>query len=232
MYYWGYTPIHCIESCQMFGQCGLKVPPPLNIESCGSETPELVYFALYNFSMEHPSYCIIELMYHCIALFHPELSYSHCIIINMYSARTNWHKSAVRHMARMHSGTTQYGLKYHCIALHRNPVWRLVKVHEWCPHSLTHLDVIINHIVSVLPWSETLSSMAVELRPNIGYVKQVYFGWVWSGRGIIPAKSVGISIKLVSQCKVIGINASHLSDEPQNWFRSAMSQLSCKTRCW
>ena len=52
----------------MYGQRGLKVPP--SIQGCGSETPELVYFALYYLGMEHPSYCIIELMYHCIALFH------------------------------------------------------------------------------------------------------------------------------------------------------------------
>ena len=106
--------LHCItwKSCQMHGKRGLKVPPP--IQSCRSETPELVYFVLYYLGMEHPSYCIIELMYHCIALFHSELSYSHCII-NMYSARTNWHKSAVRHMTRMHSSTTQYGFKSHWI---------------------------------------------------------------------------------------------------------------------
>ena len=63
----------------------------------------------------------------------------------------------------------------------------------------------------MLPWSGTLSHiLAVEPRPRIGYVNQVYFGWVWSGRCIIPAKSVSkISIKLVFHCKVIGINASY-----------------------
>ena len=49
-----------------------------------------------------------------------------------------------------------------------------------------------NHIVPVLPWSGTLSyTGCVEPRPRIGKVNQVYFGWVWSGRGIISAKSVG-----------------------------------------
>ena len=63
----------------------------------------------------------------------------------------------------------------------------------------------------------------------------MYFGWVWSGGCIIPAKSVGkidkVSIKLVSQCKVIGINAFITKNQSVNWFKSAMSQLSCQTRC-
>ena len=71
--------------------------------------------------------------------------------------------------------------------------------------------------------------MAVEPRPHIGYVKQVYFGWVWSGRGIIPAKSVSISIKSVSPHKVIGINTSHSSDEPV-FFGSSWLCLNCLVR--
>ena len=33
----------------------------------------------------------------------------------------------------------------------------------------------------------------VEPMPHTGKVNQMYFGWVWSGRGIIPAKSVGMA---------------------------------------
>ena len=136
MYCWVQSPIHCviIENVWPVRFKGtplerLKVPP---IAGCGSEIPELVYLALYYLGMEHPSHCIIELMYHCfiyIVLFtgqeHPELNsctiilftlYSHCI---MY-ARTNWHKRAVRCMAEMCPGTTQHGLK--AIELYKNKI--------------------------------------------------------------------------------------------------------------
>ena len=121
-YYW--------KSCQMYGQRGLKVPPP--IQSCRLETPKLVYFALYYLGMEHPSYCTIELMYHCIALFHLWVRSTqiivlftlYCIVIftlyyQMY-ARTNWHKRAVRHTTRVCPSTTQYVLN--AIELYRNKI--------------------------------------------------------------------------------------------------------------
>ena len=157
----------------MYRQRGLKVPPP--IQGGGLETPKLVCFALHYLGMEHPSYCTIELMYHCIALFHSQVRSTQTIVLftmyyyQMYSARTNWHKGAVRHMARVCPSTTQHGLNYHCIALHRKPVQRLVKVQGWCPHPLTHSDVIIN-CISVTLVRNTFHG-CVEPMPCIGYVK-------------------------------------------------------------
>ena len=56
--------------------------------------------------------------------------------------------------------------------------------------------------------------------PHTGKVNGMYFGWVWSGRFAIPAKSVSnyciipvFQYKVVIQYKVIGINASITSDE-------------------
>ena len=145
-------------------------------------------------------------MYHCIAL-----SYSHCIIkcliIKCMQGPTD--TKAVRHTARVCPSTTQHGLNYHCIALHRNPVWRLVKVQGWCPHLPTQMYPE-SYCFSVALVRNTFHG-CVEPMPCTGKVNQMYFGWVWSGRCAIPAKSVGKIRK--------------------NWLKSAMSQLSCKTRC-
>ena len=103
----------------MYGQRGLKVPPP--IQDCGLETAELVYFALYYLGMEHPSYCTIELMYHCIALFHSWVRSTqtivlftlYCIVSCIQQGPTD--TKTIRHMARVCPSTTQHGLNYHCI---------------------------------------------------------------------------------------------------------------------
>ena len=101
----------------MYGQRGLKVPPP--IQHCGLETPKLVYFAFYYLGME----CTIESMYHCIALFHSWVRSTQTIVLftmyyyQMYSARTNWHKSCQAYG----KGVSQYyptwfKLPLYCIA--------------------------------------------------------------------------------------------------------------------